>query len=175
MSNEHTDPQLEAHIDRLQAGGVVDMHFDLLMDLYEKRHRRRVLATDHLPQLRAGGMGVLGAAIYLEDKYLPEMALRVALDQVARLYAEVAQTPEFAICKHGADIARARREGKIALVITMEGVEPLGTDLDLLRIFYELGVRSLGLTHVRRNLACDGGLRAPSGWPPGSATPRGRW
>lgn len=174
MSNEHTDPQLEAHIDRLQAGGVVDMHFDLLMDLYEKRHRRRVLATDHLPQLRAGGMGVLGAAIYLEDKYLPEMALRVALDQVARLYAEVAQTPEFAICKHGADIARARREGNIALVITMEGVEPLGTDLDLLRIFYELGVRSLGLTHVRRNLAGDGGIMAPSGSPPGGLSTFGK-
>ena len=163
MTTAHPDPQLEARIDRLQAGGVVDMHFDLLMDLYEKRHRRRVLATDHLPHLRAGGMGVVGAAIYLEDKYLPEMALRVALDQVARLYAEVAETPAFAICKHGADIARARAAGQIAVVITMEGVEPLGTDLDLLRVFYELGVRSVGLTHFRRNLAGDGGIMAPSG------------
>ena len=167
MTTAKTDPQVEARVDRLQAGGVVDMHYDLLMDLYEKRQRRRVLATDHLPQLQAGGMGVLGAAIYLEDKYLPEMALRVALDQVARLYAEVAETPEFAICKSGGDIARARQAGQIALVITMEGVEPLGTDLDLLRVFYELGVRSVGLTHVRRNLAGDGGMMAPSGSPGG--------
>lgn len=169
-----TDLQVEARVDRLQAGGVVDMHFDLLMDLYEKRHRRRVLATDHLPQLRAGGMGVLGAAIYLEDKYLPEMALRVALDQVARLYAEVAETPEFAICKHPGDIARARQAGQIALVITMEGVEPLGTDLDLLRVFYELGVRSVGLTHVRRNLAGDGGIMAASGSPAGGLSAFGK-
>ena len=42
-------------------------------------------------------MGVLGVAIYIEDKYLPEMALRVALDQIARLYSEVAETQHFAI------------------------------------------------------------------------------
>jgi membrane dipeptidase len=43
-------------------------------------------------------------------------------------------------------------------VITMEGVEPLGTDINLLRVFYELGLRSVGLTHARRNMAADGGL-----------------
>jgi membrane dipeptidase len=30
-------------------------------------------------------------------------------------------------------------------------------------VFYELGVRSVGLTHFRRNLAGDGGIMAPSG------------
>jgi membrane dipeptidase len=174
MTTASSDPQVEARVDRLQAGGVVDMHYDLLMDLYEKRQRRRVLADDHLAQLRAGGMGVLGAAIYLEDKYLPEMALRVALDQVARLYAEVAETPVFAVCKNGSDLERARQAGQIALVITMEGVEPLGTDLDLLRVFYELGVRSVGLTHVRRNLAGDGGIMAPSGSPAGGLSGFGK-
>jgi membrane dipeptidase len=47
----------------------------------------------------------------------------------------------------------------------MEGVEPLGSDLDLLRVFYELGLRSLSLTHVRRNAAGDGALFAASGSP----------
>jgi membrane dipeptidase len=45
----------------------------------------------------------------------------------------------------------------------MEGVEPLGTDLDLLRVFYELGVRIIGLTHARPNAAASGGVFAPSG------------
>src|SRR6185503_11526388 len=45
----------------------------------------------------------------------------------------------------------------------MEGVEPLGTDLDLLRVFYELGVRVIGLTHARRNGAGTGGIFAPIG------------
>ena len=46
-----------------------------------------------------------------------------------------------AICKSYRDIENALKEDKIALLITMEGAEPLGKDLDLLRAFYELGVR----------------------------------
>jgi membrane dipeptidase len=144
------------------------------MDLYEKRDRTHVLDNDYLPELQAGGMGVLGVAIYIEDKYLPEMGLRVALDQIARLYAEVATTQHFAICKSYADIMAARQAGKIALLITMEGVEPLGTDINLLRVFYELGVRSIGLTHARRNMAGDGGIFAPTGSSPQGLTAFGK-
>src|SRR5213076_2211784 len=107
----------------------------------------------------------LGVAIYVEDRYLPEMGLRVALDQVARLYAEMEQTNRFAVCKTFAEIEQARAANKIALVITMEGVEPLGEDLNLLRAFYELGLRSVGLTHARRNAAGSGGIFKPSGSP----------
>ena len=154
---------IEERIDRLHAGGIVDFHFDLLIDLYEKRDRPGGLVSHFLPEFEAGGIGVLGVAIYVEDRYLPEMGLRVALDQVARLYAEVEQTDRFTICKTFAGIEKARTANKIALVITMEGVEPLGEDLNLLRAFYELGLRSVGLTHARRNAAGSGGLFKPSG------------
>ena len=33
----------------------------------------------------------------------------------------------------------------------------------MLRVFYELGVRAIGLTHARRNAAGDGGVFAPTG------------
>ena len=46
-----TDKSIEERIGRLQAGGVIDMHFDLLMDLYEKRERENVLETEFLPEL----------------------------------------------------------------------------------------------------------------------------
>jgi membrane dipeptidase len=163
MPIPETDPAVEARVDRLQAPGVVDMHFDLLMDLYENRQRDGILDADYLTDLRSGGMGVLGVAIYVEDKYLPEMALRVALGQVARLHVETDRSPHFALCRDYAELVAARTAGKIALLITMEGVEPIGADLDLLRVFYELGLRSVGLTHARRNLAGDGGIFAPSG------------
>jgi membrane dipeptidase len=156
-------PEIEERIDRLHAHGLVDLHFDLLMDLYEKRDRTNVVATEFLPEFKAGNMGVLGVALYIEDRYLPEMALRVALDQIARLYAEVEMSDRFAICKSSQEILRAREAGKIALLITMEGVEPFGVDLNLLRVFFELGVRAIGLTHVRRNAAGSGGVFAASG------------
>lgn len=165
---------IEERIARLHQHGLIDMHFDLPMDLYEKRARQNVLATDFLPDLEAGDIGAIGVAVYVEDRYLPEAGLRVALDQIARLYAEVDQSGRFAICKSNHEIAETRAEGKIAVLITMEGVEPLGSDLDLLRIFYELGLRSLSLTHVRRNAAGDGALFAASGSPRDGLTAFGR-
>jgi membrane dipeptidase len=164
----------EERIDQLHADGVIDLHFDMLMDLYEKRDRTNVFATDYLPELEAGNIGVLGAAIYIEDRYMPEMGLRVALDQIARVYAEAEQCARFAICKSYQEIVHARKDRKIALLITMEGIEPLGTDLNLLPIFYELGVRAIGLTHARRNAAGDGGIFAPTGSPRDGLTAFGR-
>jgi len=102
---------IEERIDRLQAGGIIDMHFDLPMDLYEKRQRRDVLETEFFPEFEAGNVSVVGAAIYIEDRYLPEAGLRLALDQIARLYAETAASGRFAICKN---IVKFRRRGKRA-------------------------------------------------------------
>jgi membrane dipeptidase len=175
---------IEGRIERLQAGGIIDMHFDLPMDLYEKRERRDVLETEFLPEFLAGNISVVGAAIYIEDRYLsaagrtrhgePQKCLRVALDQIARLYAETAASDRFAICKTYREIQAAGETGKIAFLITMEGVEPLGTDLNQLRVFYELGVRSIGLTHARTNAAGHGGLFAASGSPREGLTAFGR-
>jgi membrane dipeptidase len=168
--SETTDERIR----RLHTPGIVDLHFDLLMDLYEKRNSPGLLVSHYLPEFEAGDIGVVGAAIYIEDRYLPEMALRVALDQVARLHAEVATTERFAICRTNEEILRARAAKKIAVLITMEGVEPLGGDLDLLRVFYELGVRAICLTHARRNAAGSGGIFAASGSPRDGLTAFGR-
>src|SRR5713101_6376898 len=168
------EKSIEERIDRLHANGIVDLHFDMPMDLYEKRDRANVLATDYLPELDAGDIGILAAAIYIEDRYMPEMGLRVALDQISRLYTEAEESGRFAICKSHEEILDAHKARKIALLITMEGVEPLGTDLELLRAFYELGVRAIGLTHARRNVAADGGIFASMGSSRGGLTEFGR-
>ena len=75
---------------------------------YEKRDRRDVLETEFLPEFAAGNVSVLGVAIYIEDRYMPEKGLRVALDQIARLYAETAASERFAICKTFREIQEAR-------------------------------------------------------------------
>jgi membrane dipeptidase len=170
-----SEKETENRIARLHAHGIVDLHFDLLLDLYETRKRPGALSAHYLPEFETGDIGVIGAAIYIEDRYLPELGLRVALDQIARLNAEVDKTAErFAICKTFDEITHARAARKIALLITMEGVEPLGEDVDLLRAFYELGVRSVGLTHARRNAAGIGGIFAASGSPRDGLTAFGR-
>src|ERR1700724_393801 len=150
------------------------MHFDFPMDLYEKRSLPNVLANEFLTEFEAGGMGIIGAALYIEDRYLPERGLQVALDQIARLYTEAEQSKRCMVCRSHDEIARALDSKKIVFLITMEGVEPLGDDLDLLRGFYELGVRAIGLTHARTNAAGHGGIFAASGSSPEGLTRFGR-
>jgi membrane dipeptidase len=169
--------ELDARVRRLHHN-VVDLHFDLLLDLYERRVNRHegigVLGREFWQKLHDGGIGLVGAAIFLDDRYLPELALRVAIDQLALLHEEVAHDPRFAVCRSSAEIEAARADGRIAFLLTMEGVEPLGSDIHLLRAFHELGVRCIGLTHVRRNLAGDGGLIAPKGSSAQGLSPFGR-
>jgi membrane dipeptidase len=158
----------------LHQGRLVDMHFDLPLGLYWNRTRRNIIATDFLPELEAGDIGLLGVAIYVEDKYLPDQALRVALDQVAILQTEVETTPHLMLCRSFADIQRAQAEGRIGFILTMEGAEPLDHDRHLLQIFHQLGLRMLSLTHARINAAASGGIFAATGSPSDGLTPFGR-
>ena len=160
----------EERITRLHSQGIVDLHFDLPMFLYDNRDRKNVLASDFLPEFEAGNIGTVVAGIYIEDQYVLDKALEVALGQLARIYVEVERCDRLAICRSYAEIKRAREQGKTALLIAMEGAEPLGTDLNLLGIFYELGLRVFGLTHARSNAAGSGGVFAPTGSSPKGLT-----
>ena len=164
---------IQERVDRLHAGGLVDMHFDLPLGL-QWNEDANVIAKEFLPEFVAGDIGVLGVATYVEDRFLPDKGLNVALGQVARLYAGAERTGQVAICKTYEEICRIRESGRIALLLTMEGAEPLGTDLDLLRVFYELGLRAISLTHARTNAAANGGIFAASGSPPEGLTDFGR-
>src|SRR6202011_3954290 len=84
------------------------------------------------------------------------------------------QSKRCMICRSQDGIARALDSKRIGFLITMEGVEPLGDDLDLLRAFYELGIRAIGLTHARTNAAGHGGIFAASGSSAEGLTPFGR-
>ncbi len=160
-----TGDSVEERVERLHAGGIVDMHFDLPLGLQWKKRDADVIVREFLPEFNAGDIGVLGVATYVEDEYLPDKAVHVALGQVARLYAGIERTETFALCRTYEEIERARAKGRIVFLLTMEGAEPLGTDLDLLRIFYELGLREISLTHARTNAAAHGGVFAASGSP----------
>lgn len=165
---------IEERVSHLHAGRLIDLHYDLPLSLFLSRPRRSVVATDFLPEFESGDIGLLGVALYVEDQYLGEQSLGVALDQIALLLAEIEVTPHLTFCRTFAEIERAQSEGRIGLLLTMEGAEPLGDNLNLLRIFYELGLRSISLTHARVNAAAAGGIFAASGSPATGLTTFGR-
>ena len=151
---------LEQHVERIHKNStIVDGHYDLLMDVTPQREagRRRVVETDHLPGFTEGRVNIVVSSIFVDSTFLPEMALRKAMDQVSSLYAEIDESPDkIMLCRNYDDITRAQKQRKIGIMLSFEGIEPLYNDLSLLRVFYELGVRMVGLVWSRRNFAGDG-------------------
>ncbi|MFZ7127121.1 MAG: dipeptidase [Desulfobacterales bacterium] len=138
---------------------VVDAHFDLPFDVLDRRERGdvEVFAKRHHRNLVDGGVDMVVAAVFVEDFYLPEMGLRRALDEIAVLIEDLESTPGLArICRSADEAFSVKTSGSIALLLSLEGADPIGDDLGLLRVFYELGARGLGLTWSRRNSAADG-------------------
>ena len=138
---------------------VVDAHYDLLLDVYRLRRQgeTKVIERFYLDDLRAAGVNVLICSLFVPSDYIPEMALRVALAQIGNLHAETRESPGlFALCRSAGEARAAVEEGKVALFLSFEGADSLGCDLQLLSVFYELGVRLIGLTWSRRNFAADG-------------------
>jgi membrane dipeptidase len=151
---------MKNHVNAIHKNSIiVDAHFDILMDVTMQRERGRskVIEVDHLPSFLEGGVDIIVASIFVDGSFLPEMGLRKALNQVSALYQEVSESPDkIMICKSYADVLEAKSRGKVGFILSFEGVEPLYNDLSLLRVFYELGVRIVGLTWSRRNYAADG-------------------
>lgn len=104
--------------------------------------------------------------MYICENYLPEGALRNALDQISALKEELEESGEhFALCRDSTEASKASKMGKIGIFLSLEGAEPLGNDILLLRTFFDLGVRFIGLTWSRRNYAGDGSSFDPSDAP----------
>ncbi len=151
---------LRAQIDTIhQKAYTVDAHFDLTYDLANRRERgeKKVIENNYLPKFNAGGFDLIVSAIFIHDLFLPEMGLRRALDQISFLHQEIEETPgKFRICLSTREAFTAKEAGETAIFLSLEGAEPLQNDIKLLRIFYELGLRGLGLVWSRRNYAGDG-------------------
>lgn len=146
--------------------GVTDLHSDLPLALLHRRFAgvEGSLRDEWLPHLRAGGIDTVVCAVYIDDLFLPEGALRRAVQLVDALRQEVALCPEaFSLATTTAEIEAIQAEGKIALALAFEGAEPFGNDLAGLRLFSELGMRMLSFAWMRRTAFADGAWENDSG------------
>jgi membrane dipeptidase len=136
---------------------VVDTHNDLVLSITgHGAGARGTFRHRWLAELRAGGVDVQVCPLY-SDPEIPEAHLRQTLRQMAALKREADLNPDdLAICRSGEEIGAAVADGKVALVIAMEGALAVGSDEALVETFYELGVRMISFTHMGRTLLADG-------------------
>lgn len=156
---------------------VIDSHLDIGGIIYNARlnGQRKVMESLFLKDFRSASFNFIIGAIFVENEFLPDMALKIALKQVDAIYTDIEESKEhFLLVTNKDEMDTSIRENKIGIIMSLEGAEPIGHDLSLLNIFYRLGVRGLGLTWSRRNFAADGSyFRDPKEGIRGGLTPFG--
>jgi membrane dipeptidase len=153
-----------------------DLHSDIPYAVVRERAKGRegVIAEDFLPEMDAGGITGRVIAVYVDEEYLPELALRRALRTLEAIRKEIEDTPELALATTGEAVSESTDSEKRALVVGMEGAEALRGDLSMLDAFHRLGLRVLTLTHSRRNAVGDGSFFTPTrSGTPGGLSPFG--
>src|SRR6056297_66167 len=137
---------------------VIDAHLDLGAIIFERKRKgeKDIIKNHFLKDFKKAGFNLIVGAIYVDDIYIPEMALRVALDQIVELREEIESTDELMLITTKKDLKNSLEKEKIGIMISLEGADPILNDLNLLNVFYKMGVRGLGLTWSRRNYVADG-------------------
>jgi membrane dipeptidase len=108
-----------------------------------------------IPRFLEGGLTAQACAIYLEDTHL-DRPLHRALEMVYWLNREAEDNPDFELITTVDGFQQVKQADKTGGFLTFEGFEPLESDLKLLDVFYDLGLRMASLTHSRRNIFADG-------------------
>jgi membrane dipeptidase len=125
-------PGVHTTIAKMKTGGITGEFFSIFVegDLAEK------------PTVLGGG------------------SLRRAIDLIDVTYRQVEKYPDdLLLATSAADIRRAKQEGKVAVLMGIEGGHAIENSLSALRVLFRLGCRYMTLTHTNTNEWADS-----SGW-----------
>jgi membrane dipeptidase len=151
---------------------LIDGHNDLPYKLreigqtsFEKfdiAKRQTATHTDIL-RLREGGVGAQFWSVYVHNETAYNgTALTSTVEQIELVKKMVAHYPDvFELALTVDDIERARKAGKIASMIGVEGGYSIENSLGNLRRLYQLGTRYMTLTHVDNLDWADSGTDEP--------------
>ncbi len=144
---------------------VVDTHDDIPTVMFGSRvdiGARLPNAHTDIPRLRAGGVTALFFSVYVEGDLAEHAtptgggALRRAIDLVDLTYATVERHPnELVLATTAEGIRRAKQDGKIAVLMGVEGGHAIESSLSALRVLHRLGCRYMTLTHTNTNTWAD--------------------
>jgi membrane dipeptidase len=107
-------------------------------------------------RMREGGLNAAFFAIYTPNTINADTATRRAMQMIARTYDAVeASEGKVAVALEAQDARDNFETGVLSIFLGMENGLPIQDDLSLLRLFYDMGVRYMTLTHAGNNNICD--------------------
>src|SRR5437899_154270 len=130
---------------------VVDTHDDTtqrFMDGDFDLGARSASGSIDIPRMKEGGLGAIFFSIWIPSKITGPEAVKHAVDQIDAVREQVRRHPkEIVLVTTASEIREARKQGKIAALMGVEGGHMIASDLGVLRSYAALGVRYMTLTH----------------------------
>ena len=130
---------------------VVDTHDDTTQRLIDGKfdlNRRDSSGSIDIPRMKEGNLSGIFFSIWMPSKVTGPEAVKRALDQIDSVREQVRRHPDaLVLATTAAEVRKARKEGKIAALMGVEGGHMIASDLGVLRTYASLGVRYMTLTH----------------------------
>ena len=144
----------------------IDSHIDTVQRVLvmgEDLGKRWQVGHVDVPRLRAGGMHAPFFALWVPVYFPGAEAVRRTLDLRDAMQSMLNVHPDqMELATTAADIKRIVKQNKIAVFLTVEGGHTIDDDLRVLRMYYQLGIRSMTLTHSRNNNWADSATDKPA-------------
>ena len=144
---------------------VIDTHTDttqrFIFGDFDLGERHADGSVD-IPRMREGGVGAIFFAVWIRGSITGRVAVEKAFAQIDAIRRQVERHPnDLVAARTAADILRARKAGKIAVLTAIEGAHMMNGALEVLREFAARGVSYMTLTHVKNTDWADASTDAP--------------
>jgi membrane dipeptidase len=130
---------------------VVDTHDDTTQRFLDGKFdlgMRSSVGSIDIPRMKEGGLGAIFFSIWIPSKITGPEAVDRALVQIDAVREQVRKHPnDLVLATTAAEVRNARKEGKIAALMGVEGGHMINSNLGVLRSYVALGVRYMTLTH----------------------------
>ena len=144
---------------------VVDTHDDTTQRFLDGDFDlapRNASGSIDIPRMKEGGLSAIFFSIWMPSKITGPEAVKRALDQIDAVREQVRKHPNgLALATTAAEVREARKQGKIAALMGVEGGHMIDSDLGVLRTYAVLGVRYMTLTHSGNSEWADSSTDKP--------------
>jgi membrane dipeptidase len=145
---------------------VLDTHDDTTQRFFTKDFdlgKRNPEGHVDIPRMREGGMNTIFFSIWIDGRITGPPAVQKALDQIDAVHENVRRfSNDLVFARTAEDVRRAHAQGKIAALIGVEGGHMIGNDIRMVRVFGDLGVRYMTLTHFYNDEWADSSTDKPA-------------
>ena len=159
-TQQRSDAEAKQVADRVLARAIIiDTHADTPQMMLDENYDLADPSSPYMisiPKARQGHLGAEFMSIWVDVDWPRDDLIHRALDLIDAVNSQVAlHQADLEAARTADDVERIHRQGKIAVLMGVEGGHIIEDDLRALDIFYRLGVRYMTLTHTKNTRWAD--------------------